>query len=58
MTARHWYWGRANTSLAVASLSKRATDGDVFVNASLSMMFLGSSNVDPTVMDRDQGKQE
>jgi hypothetical protein len=44
--------------LSVTFLCKRATDNDVFVNASLAVMSLGSNNVDPTVMDRDQEEHE
>jgi hypothetical protein len=45
----------------VASLSKRVTDSGVFVNSHCQCRLwwlIGSSNVDPTVMDRDQDKQE
>jgi hypothetical protein len=47
-----------NASLAVASLSKRVTGSDVFVNVPLAVTTLVAVDVDPTVMDRDQDEQE
>jgi hypothetical protein len=42
----------------VASLSKRATDSGVFINALLTVTSLVTVDVDPMVIDRDQDEQE
>jgi hypothetical protein len=47
-----------NAPLIVASLSKRVTGSDVFINAPLTVTSLVAVDVDPTVMDHDQDEQE